>query len=71
MKNQEFNIRISFDSEGNPVIGMVQEFFEVGSNAVKMARVSAEAVADLAKALGVSEVQMADARSFAVRRKIA
>ncbi len=71
MKNQEFSVRISFDEQGNPVIGMVQEFYEAGSNAVKMQKLSAQVVADLAQALGITAVQGVDERSFAVRRKIA
>lgn len=53
LANREFNVRVSFDENGVPVIGFVQSFFAVGSDAVDLKRVSNEEKMEVAKALGI------------------
>lgn len=53
LANREFNVRVSFDENGVPSIGFVQSFYEAGTNAVDLKRVSNEEKMEVAKALGI------------------
>lgn len=66
LKGREFNIRVSFDENGEPVIGMVQGFYASGSNCVDIKGVPASVKAQIAKALGIRS-----GTDFTVNRLIA
>lgn len=66
VKNREFNIRVSFDTEGNPSLGFVQGFYAAGSNCVDIKGVPDSVKVMIAKKLGIK-----DSTSFAVKRQVA
>lgn len=52
LKNKEFNVRVTFDNEGAPRIGMVQSFYQIGSNCVDILPVDILTRVQIAGALG-------------------
>lgn len=53
LKGREFNARISFDENGNPILGWVQGFYAAGSNCVDIKPVPVGVIVQIAKALGM------------------
>ena len=55
LQNRSFNIRVSFDEAGEPVIGYVHSFYNVDAECYDIKRVPDKDVIDIAKALGISK----------------
>lgn len=65
IKNRSFNVRISFDSNGEPVIGFCQGFYSVAENIIDIRPVPDSVVLAVAKKLGITQSE----RLLAVKRK--
>lgn len=53
LRNRSFNVRVSFDADGNPVIGWVQGFYAVSENVVDMKKVPEDVHVMIARKLGI------------------
>lgn len=55
--NRSFNIRISFDANGQPVIGFVQSLYNQSENVTEILEVPSHRVAQIAASLGITKAQ--------------
>lgn len=65
IKNRSFNIRVTFDEDGNPVLGFVHSFYSVSNTAVDIRPVPDSTVIAIARKLGIT----ASDRVLSVKRK--
>lgn len=65
LRNKEYNVRVLFDENGEPVIGMCQGFYKVGSNVTDFRPVPTDVIIQIAKKLGIK----ASSELPAVKRK--
>ena len=54
LKNKSYNVRITFDSEGNPVIGSVLGFFSVDADCYDILPVPDVTILSIAQALHIT-----------------
>lgn len=54
IKNKEYNVRICFTEDGDPVIGFVQGFYAIGTNCVDIRAVPDSTVLQIAAKLGIT-----------------
>jgi len=65
IKNRSYNVRITFDGEGNPIIGAVLGFYAVDSSCYDIRPVKDSSILQIAKALGVTR----SSKTILVNRK--
>lgn len=57
LANKSFNVRISFDADGCPIIGFAQGFYEQAENVVDILAVPTHKIAEIAASLGITKAQ--------------
>lgn len=57
LANKAFNVRITFDAQGHPIIGFVQGLYKQAENVVDILALPTEDVAVLATSLGITKAQ--------------
>lgn len=57
LANKSFNVRISFDASGSPIIGFAQGFYEQAENVVDILAVPSHKIAEIASSLGITKAQ--------------
>jgi hypothetical protein len=53
LKNRSFNCRISFDEDGNPILGFIHGFYHIGENITDIRPVKTSTIVQIAKKLGI------------------
>jgi hypothetical protein len=65
IKNRSYNVRVTFDAEGNPIIGAVLGFYTVDSDCYDIRPVKDDSILKIAKALGITR----SSKTLLVNRK--